>query len=141
MNICQPSPNSQVPGADSLAPLPFPETLPSPPEWPCQTEPRAGFDVIADSQAGKQAGQNPSLISGAKCLMTSIRKLCGRPHAEIMGLLGKGLIYVLRGTGWRHLVTNANLQAKFHFLILYILINCRLLGTEFVLVMSAASVP
>ena len=43
-------------------------------------------------------GRTGLLSLGAKLFMTSIRKLCIRPHKEIMYLLGKGLIYVPHGT-------------------------------------------
>ena len=43
-------------------------------------------------------GRTGLLSPGAKHLMTFIRKLCGRPHAEIIYLLDKGLIYVPHGT-------------------------------------------
>ena len=45
----------------------------------------------------QRLGRASLLSLGAKQQMTFIRKLCGRPHTEIVYLLGKGLIYVPHG--------------------------------------------
>lgn len=122
MNVCQHDPIAQVPGADScpysLSQKPFQGLWHS----PAKTSPGQNSMSLLTHRWGRTG----PLSVGPKLLMTSIRKQCGRPYTEIMYLLDKGLIMLLMEHAWKHLIRNSNLQAKFHFHILYILINCRL---------------
>ena len=60
------------------------------------TESGAGQDMVSLCDSGLECrrGRAGLLSAEDKLLVTSISKLCERPHAMIAYLLGKGLVYV-----------------------------------------------